>query len=106
VADVSEIEVGRDSLVAQEGSRRGLLLPQVPTERQWDRETFLSHTCLKAGLRPNAWRTGAKISRFQAEVFSEQSALTQRNRGPISLPVLRSLCVRSRFLFPSSDPSA
>ncbi len=71
VADLSEIEVGRDGLVAQEGFRRGLLLPQVATEHHWDRETFLSHTCLKAGLRPDAWRTGAKISRFQAEVFAE-----------------------------------
>jgi uncharacterized protein len=72
VADTSEIEVGRDGLVAQDGFRRGLLLPQVATERRWDRETFLSHTCLKAGLRPDAWRTGAKISRFQAEVFGER----------------------------------
>ncbi len=72
VADLTEIEVGRDGLVAQDGFRRGLLLPQVATERRWDRETFLTHTCLKAGLRPDAWRTGAKISRFQAEVFGER----------------------------------
>ncbi len=71
VADLSEIQVGRDGLVAQDGYRRGLLLPQVATEHHWDRDTFLSHTCLKAGLRPDAWRTGARISRFQAEVFSE-----------------------------------
>ena len=81
VDDLTEIEVGRDGLVAQDGFRRGLLLPQVATEHGWDRETFLSHTCLKAGLRPDAWRTGAKISRFQAEVFSEQSELAQRNRS-------------------------
>ncbi len=80
VDDLTEIEVGRDGLVAQDGFRRGLLLPQVATEHQWDRETFLSHTCLKAGLRPDAWRTGAKISRFQAEVFSEESGTSQRDR--------------------------
>ena len=73
VDDVREIEVGRDGLVVQDGGRRGLLLPQVATERGWDRETFLSHTCLKAGLRSDAWRSGAKIFRFQAEVFSERS---------------------------------
>jgi AmmeMemoRadiSam system protein A len=73
VADFSEIEVGRDGLVAQDGFRRGLLLPQVATEHGWDREALLSHTCLKAGLRPDAWRTSAKISRFQAEVFSEST---------------------------------
>jgi AmmeMemoRadiSam system protein A len=80
VGDLSEIEVGRDGLVAQEGFRRGLLLPQVAIEHHWDRETFLSHTCLKAGLRPDAWRSGAKISRFQAEVFSEESGTSQRDR--------------------------
>ena len=73
VDDVGEIEVGRDGLIVQDGFRRGLLLPQVATEHKWDRDTFLSHTCLKAGLRPDAWRTGARISRFQAEVFSESS---------------------------------
>jgi uncharacterized protein len=72
VSDVSTIEVGRDGLVVQEGFRKGLLLPQVATEHHWERETFLAHTCLKAGLRPDAWRAGAKIFRFQAEVFGEQ----------------------------------
>lgn len=73
VNDVSEIEVGRDGLVVQDGFRKGLLLPQVATEHRWDRDTFLSHTCLKAGLRPDAWRSGAKIFKFQAEVFGETS---------------------------------
>lgn len=72
VADIAEIEVGRDGLVMEQGYRKGLLLPQVATEYNWDRETFLSHTCLKAGLPAAAWRSGAKISRFQAEVFSEE----------------------------------
>lgn len=71
IADVAEIEVGRDGLVIEQAFRRGLLLPQVAGEYGWDRETFLAHTCLKAGLPSTAWKTGAKISRFQAEVFSE-----------------------------------
>ena len=81
VADPSEIEVGRDGLVIQEGFRQGLLLPQVATDQRWNRDTFLSHACLKAGLRPDAWRTGAKIFRFEAEVFSEESELAQRDRN-------------------------
>jgi AmmeMemoRadiSam system protein A len=71
VTDLGTIEVGRDGLVAEQGYRRGLLLPQVASEYAWTREEFLSHTCMKAGLRPDAWRTGASISRFQAEVFGE-----------------------------------
>jgi uncharacterized protein len=74
VRDVADIEVGRDGLVAERGFRRGLLLPQVAVEHGWDRGTFLSHTCLKAGLPANAWKTGATISRFQAEVFREEGA--------------------------------
>jgi uncharacterized protein len=72
VQDLTEIKVGRDGLVIEDGFRKGLLLPQVALEYRWDRDTFLSHTCLKAGLRPDAWRSGAKVSRFQAEVFGER----------------------------------
>jgi AmmeMemoRadiSam system protein A len=67
-----QIEIGRDGLVVEEGRRRGLLLPQVAVEHGWDRETFLAHTCIKAGLNRDAWRRGAKVLRFQAEVFSER----------------------------------
>lgn len=68
-----KIKIGRDGLIAESGFYRGLLLPQVPVEQEWDKETFLSHTCMKAGLMPDAWldkRT--KIYSFQAQIFSEQ----------------------------------
>jgi AmmeMemoRadiSam system protein A len=71
VTDPTSIEVGRDGLIVSQGARRGLLLPQVAPEHGWDRETFLAHTCMKAGLPPDAWRRGARIERFQAEVFGE-----------------------------------
>lgn len=71
VEDPTAIEVGRDGLVVEQGSRRGLLLPQVATEWGWDRETFLAQTCLKAGLPADAWKRGAQVFRFQAEVFGE-----------------------------------
>ena len=71
VADVSEIVVGRDGLIVEQQGRKGLLLPQVAPEHGFDRETFLAHTCLKAGLPADAWRTGAAIYRFEAEVFGE-----------------------------------
>jgi len=66
-----EIEVGRHGLVVEQGWQRGLLLPQVATEWQWDADTFLAHTCTKAGLARDAWKHGAKIYRFEAEVFGE-----------------------------------
>jgi uncharacterized protein len=65
------IGIGRHGLVAEQGHRRGLLLPQVATERQWTAEQFLRQTCLKAGLAADAWKHGARISRFDAEVFGD-----------------------------------
>ena len=72
IRDVEEIVVGRDGLIISRGGRAGLLLPQVATDYGWDRDTFLRHTCLKAGLPPDAWRSeGCRIERFSAEVFGE-----------------------------------
>ena len=65
------VEVGRHGLVISDGARRGLLLPQVPVEHSWDRETFLEQTCRKAGLPLDAWSKGATIEAFTAEVFSD-----------------------------------
>jgi uncharacterized protein (TIGR00296 family) len=70
----NEVIVGEDGLIVQNDWNRGLLLPQVPVEWGWDAEEFLSQTCLKAGLSPDAWlREGTQVFRFRAEVFSEQS---------------------------------
>jgi AmmeMemoRadiSam system protein A len=66
-----EVQVGRHGLLISEGARRGLLLPQVPVEHNWDRIAFLEQTCRKAGLALDAWRTGASIEAFTAEVFGD-----------------------------------
>jgi len=68
-----EVEVGRHGLLVSMAGHRGLLLPQVPTERNWDRITFLEQTCRKAGLPSDAWQTGALIEAFTAEVFGEKN---------------------------------
>jgi uncharacterized protein len=66
------LEIGRHGLLITQHGRRGLLLPQVAAERQWDRITFLEQTCLKAGLRSDAWRNGATVMAFTAEIFGEK----------------------------------
>ncbi len=63
------IAIGRHGLVAEQGSRRGLLLPQVATEWGWTADQFLRQTCVKAGLPPDAWQHGARMFRFDADVF-------------------------------------
>lgn len=70
--DPDDVVVGKHGLVITLGARRGLLLPQVASEHNWDAATFLEQTCHKAGLPPDAWREGAKIEAFTAEVFGEE----------------------------------
>ena len=67
-----EIQVGEHGLLIVQDRQQGLLLPQVAFEHQWDREQFLEETCRKAGLPPDAWRRGAVIEAFTADVFREE----------------------------------
>jgi len=69
-----EIEIGRHGLLISMAGHRGLLLPQVPRERGWDRVTFLEQTCRKAGLPSDAWQKGAVMEAFTAEVFGDKSS--------------------------------
>ena len=69
ISSLEEIEIGRHGLIVEHGYAQGLLLPQVATDHQWDRPTFLEHACMKAGLPRNAWKTGARIHIFEAHVF-------------------------------------
>lgn len=75
-----QVEIGRDGLIVERGMCRGLLLPQVPVEWEWDVEEFLGQTCMKAGMTPDMWldkRT--KFYKFQGEIFAEDSP-----RGKVS----------------------
>jgi AmmeMemoRadiSam system protein A len=70
ISDPECIEVGRHGLMIRKGARSGLLLPQVPVQFGWDREVFLSQTCLKAGLGPDAWQDpDAELYIFAADIF-------------------------------------
>ncbi|MBZ4671924.1 MAG: amrA [Deferribacteraceae bacterium] len=67
-----DIVIGRDGIYIRKGYYSGVLLPQVATEHNFDRETFLTHTCYKAGLNGDCWKQpDVKIYRFEAVVFSE-----------------------------------
>jgi len=74
IKDISEIEVGKHGLYMKKGFNSGLLLPQVATEYNWDKETFLKETCRKAGLSQDAWKDkSTEIYTFSAEVFGEEN---------------------------------
>jgi uncharacterized protein (TIGR00296 family) len=77
------VEVGRDGLIAVRGLWRGLLLPQVPVEWDWNTKQFLEHTCNKAGLPENAWMDPeTEFMSFQAEIFGEDSPRGNILRNP------------------------
>ena len=71
VQSLDDVEVGRHGLIVEHGHRRGLLLPQVAVQHNWDALEFVVHTCIKAGLPPDAWQQGARILVFEAQVFAE-----------------------------------
>ncbi|MGB9927127.1 MAG: TIGR00296 family protein [Methanosarcina sp.] len=68
----NRIEIGRHGLIVKQGYCQGLLLPQVAPENDMDAIDFLSHTCMKAGLSPDAWLKGAEVSCFEGQIFKEE----------------------------------
>ena len=73
VKDISEIEIGLHGLIIEKGFYKGLLLPQVAGEYGWNNETFLKHTCIKAGLPEDAWQDDDIVIKiFSAEIFSDR----------------------------------
>ncbi len=71
IENVDEIEIGTHGIYIVKGRHRGVLLPQVAVEQGFDRNLFLDHTCLKAGLKAGAWRDGTEIYTFEAEIFDD-----------------------------------
>lgn len=73
VDDPLALTVGQHGLYVTSGKKRGVLLPQVAAQYGWDMKTFLEQTCLKAGLRKNAWKeVDTQVSSFTALIIEEQ----------------------------------
>lgn len=69
---VKEVKVGKHGIYLKKGIYRGVLLPQVPVEYNWDKKTFLEHVCMKAGLPPDCYKEAdTELYLFTAEVFKE-----------------------------------
>jgi len=73
VIRIEDIQVGVHGLLLESGPRRGLLLPQVALEYEWDREAFLNATARKAGLPDRAWEDKqAALYMFTADIVEEE----------------------------------
>lgn len=66
---VEDIKIGRHGLLIEHNFRRGLLLPEVASERNWDTETFLENLCYKANLPPQSWKVADLLLGFTTEVI-------------------------------------
>ncbi len=72
VTDIKQIQIGKHGLLVKKGNYEGVLLPQVPIEQHWDRETFLEEICYKAGLPRNcAQDPETDLFTFTALVFGD-----------------------------------
>lgn len=101
VLDVRQIKVGQHGLLMKNGTDEGILLPQVPVEEKWDRQTFLEQTCAKAGMRANCWKDeNTDIFMFTAVVFGD--APPQASMPPI--PPAPNLPARPGVPAPGSAP--
>jgi uncharacterized protein (TIGR00296 family) len=67
-----KVIIGKHGLIVKQGYYQGLLLPQVAPENNMDSIDFLSHTCMKAGLSPDAWVKGAEVYCFEGQIFKEK----------------------------------
>lgn len=69
--NINTIKIGKHGLIISKGTNRGVLLPQVPVKWGWNRDEFLKEICRKAGLAEDAWKEGAELYTFTAQVFRE-----------------------------------
>jgi len=73
IAAVNEIVIGKHGLMLKKGLfNQGIFLPQVPVEQGWNLDQYLEGICRKAGLPQGAWKEGAELSVFTAQVFGEK----------------------------------
>jgi AmmeMemoRadiSam system protein A len=72
VSGPEDLIMGKHGALMEATRGRGLFLPQVAAEQNWDTETFMNHLCLKSGLFPEFWREGQySLFRFTARIYSQ-----------------------------------
>lgn len=71
IESYKDIRIGTDGVILQKEAHSAVFLPQVAPEQGWDITQTLTHLAVKAGLPSNAWKEGAQLLTFQAEIFEE-----------------------------------
>jgi len=69
---LKKLRPGIDGVIIKKGFYEATFLPQV-WEQLSEKEEFLSHLCLKAGLSPDSWKKEKlHVSTYQVQAFEEK----------------------------------
>lgn len=71
IASVKDFKLGEHGIIIEKGARRAVYLPEVAVEQGWTVEETLSSLSEKAGMDPDAWRSGARFKVFSSVVLSK-----------------------------------
>ena len=69
---LAQLRPGVDGVILEYGCNRGTFLPQVWEQLPTPRD-FFRHLKMKAGLPPNFWVDGVRLSRYTVEKFKEST---------------------------------
>ncbi|MCE5231095.1 AmmeMemoRadiSam system protein A [bacterium] len=72
VGSPDSIVIGRDGLMIEHGRCRGLLLPDVASEHDWDVPTFLKHLYVKAGIDRSVPLAETRLWSFQTQIIDSR----------------------------------
>jgi AmmeMemoRadiSam system protein A len=68
---LNSLKPGVDGVIIRKGARQSTFLPQV-WEQLPDKNEFLTHLCLKAGLDGDAWRKGGlEVFTYEVQAFED-----------------------------------
>jgi len=70
---LAQLRPGVDGVLLEYGHHRGTFLPQV-WEQLPRKEDFMAHLKYKAGLPPDFWAEGVKLSRYTVEKWKENAS--------------------------------
>ncbi len=100
---IGAVEIGRHGVILGRGSQRGLLLPQVAVEQDYDAAAFLRQVSLKAGLPEDAWRAkDTDLQVFEGDPFTEAPPKSELDTATLPRDALEALATLiTRFLGPS-----
>ena len=71
---LDQIQIGRHGLMLEYRGRRGVFLPQVPVEWNWNIIEYLENLCVKAGVPKDRWKENdCHVMRFEGRIFKESS---------------------------------